>query len=88
MADLLVGEAVGGGALWAVALQVRSTILSLPLQRKNEGQRTVVHMKSAHTHTLTLTESWYKPEKKKAILATSTTFNCSTISPSNTQVMR
>ena len=61
------------GLLWAVALQVRSTILSLPLQRKNEGQRTVVHMKSAHTHTLTLTESWYKPEKK-AILVTSTTF--------------
>ena len=38
------------GLLWAVALQVGSTIISLPLQRKNEGQRTVVHMKSAHTH--------------------------------------
>ena len=38
------------GLLWAVALQMRSTILSLPLQRKNEGQRTVMHMKSVHTH--------------------------------------
>ena len=73
MADLLVGEAVGGGAPLGCGSPregdrgVHIHILRLSLQRRKERQTSCAHEECAHT--LTLTGGWHKPEKKKAIFS-------------------
>ena len=73
MADLLVGEAVGGGATLGCGSAgeggrgVHIHILR-PFSAKEERKTETSCAHEECAHTLTLTGGWHKPEKKKSYI--------------------